>query len=388
MNTKYEILSVIGEGSYGIVYKCKEKDKNEVVAIKKFKTSSEYAINKSMLRELKSLKLLSHKNIINLRESFKKKGSYYFVFDFVDKNLLEFISCNYPKGVDISLMKKIIFQICCGLRQMHKFKVAHRDIKPENILIDNSKQIKLCDFGFAKMLSNSENNMTNQDKLTEYVATRWYRAPELLIGVKTYGMEIDYWSLGCILGELIDGNPVFPGESDIEQLYMINKICGKDAFESLVTLKNFFQNKKSNENQLIQKNNGDKQVLQYLNNSIKIDFTGKLAKDVIEKIEKTKYLNPSNGTEIMVNISLEARYGGKVSKDVLSLMKRLLDPNPLTRIKSEDIFKHEFFSDIDLNKEEVVDMNMNKNENHFFVSKPKYDKSPLNINRSNQEDGN
>lgn len=234
-NSKYEIISVIGEGSYGIVYKCKAKETKEIVAIKKFKDNSDHSINKSMLRELKSLKIFNHKNIINYRESFKKDGNYFFVFDYVDKNLLEFISL-HPKGVEANLMKKILYQICCGLRQMHKMRFAHRDIKPENILIDAQFNIKICDFGFARLMTK---NSDSQEGLTEYVATRWYRAPELLMGVNNYGMEIDFWSVGCIMGELIDGNPVFPGDSDLEQLYMIRKMCGNDKI-------NFDANKEIN----------------------------------------------------------------------------------------------------------------------------------------------
>ena len=229
MNSKYEMISVIGEGSYGIVYKCKVKGTNEIVAIKKFKDNSDHSVNKSMLRELKSLKIFNHKNIISFRESFKIDGNYFFVFDYVEKNLLQFLASN-PNGVETNLMKKIIFQICCALRQMHQMRFAHRDIKPENILIDANNNIKICDFGFARIIST---NGDSQERLTEYVATRWYRAPELLMGTKYYGMEIDLWSVGCIMGELIDGNPVFPGDSDLEQLYMIRKICGNDSIQEL-----------------------------------------------------------------------------------------------------------------------------------------------------------
>jgi len=206
MQNKYEILSVIGEGSYGIVYKCRNRETNEIVAIKKFKDNTDICGNKSLMRELKSLKIFNHKNIINFRESFKKKGSYFFVFDYIEKNLLEFLT-DYPDGIEPNLIKHIMFQVCSGIKQIHKYNLAHRDIKLENILIDRTNKVKICDFGFTRLIEKTPNEF-----LTEYVATRWYRAPELLIGDKNYGMEIDYWSVGCLMGELIDGNPIFPGE--------------------------------------------------------------------------------------------------------------------------------------------------------------------------------
>jgi len=301
MQNKYEILSVIGEGSYGIVYKCRNRETNEIVAIKKFKDNTDISGNKSMMRELKSLKIFSHKNIINFRESFKKKGSYFFVFDYIEKNLLEFLT-DCPDGIEPNLIKHIMFQICSGIKQIHKNHLAHRDIKPENILIDRTHKAKICDFGFTRLIEKNSN-----EYLTEYVATRWYRAPELLIGDKNYGMEIDYWSVGCIMGELIDGNPIFPGENDMEQIYMIYKICGKDSFSY-------------EQIQIIEKRHNIASA----------------------KFEKTKYINPLNNSEISIEINLDKRYSGKINREALSFLKRLLDPNPRTRIKSDEIFDHPY----------------------------------------------
>ena len=99
--------------------------------------------------------------------------------------------------------------------------VIHRDIKPENLLIDPKRAtLKLCDFGFARLINNS------RQALTDYVATRWYRAPELLLGSTNYTMAVDVWAIGCIMGELVDGQPMFPGESEIDQLYIIQKVLG------------------------------------------------------------------------------------------------------------------------------------------------------------------
>jgi len=320
MQNKYEILSVIGEGSYGIVYKCRNRETNEIVAIKKFKDNTDISGNKSLMRELKSLKIFNHKNIINFRESFKKKGAYFFVFDYIEKNLLEFLT-DCPDGIEPNLIKHIMFQICSGIQQIHKYNLAHRDIKPENILIDRTHKVKICDFGFTRFIEKNSN-----EYLTEYVATRWYRAPELLIGDKNYGLDIDYWSVGCIMGELIDGNPIFPGENDMEQIYMIYKICGKDSFSY-------------EQIQIIEKKHNI----------------------AAAKVEKTKYINPLNNSEISIEIGLDKRYSGKISREALSFLKRLLDPNPKTRIKGEEIFDHPYL----LNYYKIYDLNNELYVNNF-----------------------
>jgi cyclin-dependent kinase-like len=117
------------------------------------------------------------------------------------------------------MVRKFIYQLMQGIAYCHSMDIVHRDIKPENLLISEAGMLKLCDFGFARMLPQKGGN------LTDYVATRWYRAPELLLGLNDYGKGVDLWAVGCILGELTDGQPLFPGESEIDQLYVIQKVC-------------------------------------------------------------------------------------------------------------------------------------------------------------------
>lgn len=218
---KYEVLGVVGEGAYGVVLKCRNKDSNEVLAIKKFKESDDDEIlRKTALREVKLLRLLRHNNIVSLTEAFRRKGKLYLVFEYVEKNLLEVLE-NQPNGLDPSLVRHYIFQLCQAIQWCHSHDVVHRDIKPENLLIDvHKQQLKLCDFGFARVLSNPN------EELTDYVATRWYRAPELLLGSGYYGFGVDMWAIGCIMGEITDGQPLFPGESEVDQLYIVQKIIG------------------------------------------------------------------------------------------------------------------------------------------------------------------
>lgn len=218
---KYEVLGVVGEGAYGVVLKCRNKESSEIVAIKKFKeTEDDEVVKKTTLREVKVLRMLNHPNIVSLSEAFRRKGKLYLVFEYVEQNLLEVLE-NEPKGIDQELVRRYVYQLCQAIAWCHSHDIIHRDIKPENLLIDSRTcTLKLCDFGFARPLSNPPGD------LTDYVATRWYRSPELLLGSSSYSFPVDIWAIGCIMGEITDGNPMFPGESEIDQLYIIQKVLG------------------------------------------------------------------------------------------------------------------------------------------------------------------
>ena len=150
MKKKYEVLGVVGEGAYGIVYKCKNKETGKYVAIKKFKETEDDLVKKTMKRELKMLQQLKHENIVDFQESFIHKGNLFLVFEYVEKNLLEVLE-ESPDGLPPKLIKSFVYQMCKALAYMHKNNMIHRDIKPENLLIDENLNLKLCDFGFARM---------------------------------------------------------------------------------------------------------------------------------------------------------------------------------------------------------------------------------------------
>ncbi|KAJ7396552.1 Cyclin-dependent kinase-like 5 [Pitangus sulphuratus] len=193
---------------------------HEIVAIKKFKDSEENEeVKETTLRELKMLRTLKQENIVELKEAFRRRGKLYLVFEYVEKNMLELLE-EMPNGVPPEKVKSYIYQLIKAIHWCHKNDIVHRDIKPENLLISHNDVLKLCDFGFARNLSEGSNA-----NYTEYVATRWYRSPELLLGAP-YGKAVDMWSVGCILGELSDGQPLFPGESEIDQLFTIQKVLG------------------------------------------------------------------------------------------------------------------------------------------------------------------
>ncbi|XP_030288918.1 cyclin-dependent kinase-like 5 isoform X5 [Sparus aurata] len=217
---KFEVLGIVGEGAYGVVLKCRHKETNEIVAIKKFKDSEENEeVKETTLRELKMLRTLKQENIVELKEAFRRRGKLYLVFEYVEKNMLELLE-ELPNGVPTDKARSYIYQLIRAIHWCHKHDIVHRDIKPENLLISSDDVLKLCDFGFARNLSEG-----TDANYTEYVATRWYRSPELLLGAP-YGKAVDMWSVGCILGELSDGQPLFPGESEIDQLFTIQKVLG------------------------------------------------------------------------------------------------------------------------------------------------------------------
>jgi cyclin-dependent kinase-like len=191
------------------------------VAIKKFKESEEdEQVRRTTMRELRVLRQLKHENIVNLVEAFRRRGKLYLVFEYVERNMLEMLE-EWPTGVSEKMVLSLTYQLLKAINKCHKHKVFHRDIKPENLLISESNELKLCDFGFARGLATKGPAVP----YTEYVATRWYRGPELLVGA-SYGAPVDVWSIGCIMGELAAGEATFQGVTDIDQLYTIQRSLG------------------------------------------------------------------------------------------------------------------------------------------------------------------
>lgn len=217
---KYENLGLVGEGSYGMVLKCRHKETGQLVAIKKFlESEDDKMVKKIALREVRMLKQLRHDHLVNLIEVFRRKKRLYLVFEFVDHTVLDELE-KCPNGLDENTVRRILWQVLKGTEFCHLHNIIHRDIKPENILVSKSGIVKLCDFGFARTLAQPG------ETYTDYVATRWYRAPELLVGDTKYGRAVDIWAIGCLVAEMLTGEPLFPGDSDIDQLYHIVKCFG------------------------------------------------------------------------------------------------------------------------------------------------------------------
>lgn len=217
---RYERLCKIGEGSYGIVFKCRNKEHGGIVAIKKFvETEDDPQIRKIAMREIRMLKQLKHENLVNLIEVFRKKRKLHLVFEFCEHTVLDELE-RHPRGVPEASIKRIVWQTIRGANFCHQQNCIHRDIKPENILVTKAGIVKICDFGFARLMNGPG------AEYTDYVATRWYRSPELLVGDTQYGPMVDIWAIGCLFGEMLTGQPIWPGKSDVDQLYLIQKSLG------------------------------------------------------------------------------------------------------------------------------------------------------------------
>ncbi|KAF0313168.1 Cyclin-dependent kinase-like 2 [Amphibalanus amphitrite] len=163
---------------------------------------------------------LRHENLVNLLEVFRRKRRLCLVFEFVESTALDLLEARSSGGLDPEAVRSYTFQLLRALEFCHAQNIIHRDIKPENVLISGLGVLKLCDFGFARPLAGPGENCT------DYVATRWYRAPELLVGDTRYGREVDVWAAGCLFSEVLTGDPLFPGDSDIDQLYQIIQTTG------------------------------------------------------------------------------------------------------------------------------------------------------------------
>jgi len=228
--TSYECVARSGKGSFGVVYKAVEVGTNRVVAIKRVLQDPRYKN-----RELQIMRMVDHPNTVTLLDSFyersKRDGEVYLnlVLEYIPKNLYE-VSSSYAKRnekMPIEHIQLYIYQLCRSLAYVHSLGICHRDIKPQNLLINPAThELKLCDFGSAKILIKGEPNVS-------YICSRYYRAPELIFGASDYAAAIDVWSSGCVMAELIMGQPIFAGDSGIDQLVEIIKVLGTPTREEI-----------------------------------------------------------------------------------------------------------------------------------------------------------
>lgn len=209
---RYLKREVLGEGTYGVVYKAIDTKTGQTVAIKKIRLGKQKeGVNFTALREIKLLKELKDPNIIELIDAFPHKGNLHLVFEFMETDLEAVIRDRniFLSPADI---KSYIQMTLKGLAFCHKKWVLHRDMKPNNLLIGPNGQLKLADFGLARIFGSPDRKFTHQ------VFARWYRAPELLFGTKQYGAGVDVWAAACIFAELLLRRPFLQGTSDIDQL--------------------------------------------------------------------------------------------------------------------------------------------------------------------------
>ena len=213
----FEALGVIGEGSYGSVVKARERATGRLVAIKKFRDAE---LDKTTKRELEALRRVRHPGVCALIATYSERGKLRIAMEYVGGGTLLDVLEAHPRGVPTPRAASLARSLVDAVAGMHGCGVLHRDLKPENVLLATDCTIKLCDLGDATWIDNGAAGRTS------YVATRWYRAPELLVRSKAYGAAIDIWAVGCIAFEVLTGEPLFGEKTDASQLGAIQRCLG------------------------------------------------------------------------------------------------------------------------------------------------------------------
>ncbi|EFJ15022.1 hypothetical protein SELMODRAFT_139306 [Selaginella moellendorffii] len=219
---QYEKVEKIGEGTYGVVYKARDRITNETIALKKIRLDQEdEGVPSTAIREISLLKEMQHGNIVRLQDVVHCEKKLYLVFEYLDLDLKKHMDNSPDFAKSPRMIKTFLYQMIRGLAYCHSHRVLHRDLKPQNLLIDRrTNALKLADFGLARAFGIPVRTFTHE------VVTLWYRAPEILLGSRHYSTPVDMWSVGCIFAEMINQRPLFPGDSEIDELFKIFRILG------------------------------------------------------------------------------------------------------------------------------------------------------------------
>uniref|UniRef100_A0A0N4Z9R1 Protein kinase domain-containing protein n=1 Tax=Parastrongyloides trichosuri TaxID=131310 RepID=A0A0N4Z9R1_PARTI len=218
----YLKLEKIGEGTYGVVYKAKDLRTNDLVALKKIRLEGEdEGVPSTAVREIAMLRELQHPNIVLLKAVIMEEKRLYLVFEYLTMDLKRYID-QIPDGecMDKKLMKGYLYQLCQGMCYAHQRRIFHRDLKPQNLLVDEKGVLKIADFGLARSIGIPLRAYTHE------IVTLWYRAPEIILGIRRYSHGVDTWSVACIFAEMAIRRPIFQGDSEIDQLFRIFKVMG------------------------------------------------------------------------------------------------------------------------------------------------------------------
>jgi len=217
---QFEEIRKVGEGTYGVVFKVRNKKTDELVALKKIRLDDDDdGVPSTAIREISLLTSLQHPNIVNLQQVFFTSKYLTLAFEFLDYDLKKYME-NKKGMLSLDEIKGLMYQLMLGIDFCHRRRIMHRDLKPQNLLIDQRGVLKLADFGLARAF---------RFPIPEYsheIVTLWYRPPSILLGSRKYTTAVDIWSSGAIMAEMINKRPLFPGDSEIDQLFRIFRICG------------------------------------------------------------------------------------------------------------------------------------------------------------------
>lgn len=203
------------------MFKGRNRQTGEFVALKEIHLDSEEGTPSTAIREISLMKELKHENIVNLHDVIHTENKLMLVFEYMDKDLKKYMDSRGDRGqLDPITIKSFMHQLLKGIAFCHENRVLHRDLKPQNLLINTKGQLKLADFGLARAFGIPVNTFSNE------VVTLWYRAPDVLLGSRTYNTSIDIWSAGCIMAEMYTGRPLFPGTTNEDQLQKIFRFMG------------------------------------------------------------------------------------------------------------------------------------------------------------------
>jgi len=217
---QYDMMEVLGEGTYGKVRKARCRQSGEFRALKQMKLGKgEDGVPSTAIREIAILKELSHENIVRLFDVFCKPGELVLVFEILDSDLKKHMKALGGK-LTAGRVKDFGRQLLKGIEFCHASRIIHRDLKPQNLLIDGSMRLKIADFGLARAFSLPVPQYTHE------VVTVWYRPLEILLGSKLYSIPVDMWGVGCILAEMATGSPLFAGDSEIDTAFKIFQKLG------------------------------------------------------------------------------------------------------------------------------------------------------------------
>ena len=201
------------------VYKGRNRETNELVALKEIHLDAEEGAPSTAIREVSLLRRLTHENILTLHDVVNTEDKLVLVFEYMDKDLKRYIDAQ-DGPLDTATIKSFVYQLLNGVSFCHENGILHRDLKPENLLIDQNGRLKLADFGLGRAFGIPISTFSID------VVTLWYRPPDVLLGSRTYNTSIDIWSAGCIMAEMYTGRPLFPGTTNEDQLVKIFRLMG------------------------------------------------------------------------------------------------------------------------------------------------------------------